>query len=258
MAPNKKDNKKKPSGPKAPIQTDPRFSHVHRDPRFQRPKKQDSKVTVDNRFSSMLKSKEFSSARKSLIQIVFANFRADRLWLYFIFGNTYKVPLFVTMNTTLAKVDKYGRKLNSKSSDQQMKRFYQLQKGEQGSDDEEEEEDSEEDEDEDDVSVSGSEESESDEEQGRDVYDPMRGRGVISGSDSDEESDIDEEAAAELDAEAAAQEDDEDEESEDDVPRGDESHRFACVNLDWDHVKVRKPPRTGAFVRCGSKQGTIH
>ncbi|KAG0349364.1 pre-rRNA-processing protein esf1 [Podila minutissima] len=198
MAPNKKDNKKKPSGPKAPIQTDPRFSHVHRDPRFQRPKKQDSKVTVDNRFSSMLKSKEFSSA---------------------------------------PKVDKYGRKLNSKSSDQQMKRFYQLQKGEQGSDDDEEEEDSEEDEDEDDVSVSGSEESESDEEQGRDVYDPMRGRGVISGSDSDEESDIDEEAAAELDAEAAAQEDDEDEESEDDVPRGDESHRFACVNLDWDHVK---------------------
>lgn len=67
MAPNKKDNKKKPSGPKAPIQTDPRFSHVHRDPRFQRPKKQDSKVTVDNRFSSMLKSKEFSSARRSFL-----------------------------------------------------------------------------------------------------------------------------------------------------------------------------------------------
>lgn len=125
-----------------------------------------------------------------------------------------------------------------------MKRFYQLQKGEQGSDDEEAEED--EDEDEDDVSVSGSEDSESDEEQGQDVYDPMRGRGVISGSDSDEESDIDEEAAAELDREAAAQEDDEDEESEDDVPRGDESHRFACVNLDWDHVKVRSTPKIGA------------
>lgn len=118
-----------------------------------------------------------------------------------------------------------------------MKRFYQLQKGEQSSDDEEEEKSGEEDEDEDDVSVSGSE-SESDEDQG--AYDPMRGRGVISGSDSDEESEIDEEAAAELDREAAAQEDEEEEESEDDVPRGDESHRFACVNLDWDHVKVRK------------------
>ncbi|KFH63270.1 hypothetical protein MVEG_10680 [Podila verticillata NRRL 6337] len=200
MAPNKKGNNR-PLGPRpqVPVQTDPRFAHVHRDPRFVRPKKHDSKVTVDDRFSSMLNSKEFSSA---------------------------------------PKVDKYGRKLNSKASDQQMKRFYQLQKGEQGSGDEEKEnsgeEDEDEDEDEDDVSVSGSE-SESDEDQG--AYDPMRGRGVISGSDSDDESEIDEEAAAELDREAAAQEDDEEEESEDDVPRGDESHRFACVNLDWDHVK---------------------
>ncbi|KAF8984630.1 pre-rRNA-processing protein esf1 [Entomortierella lignicola] len=180
---------------------DARFAHVHRDPRFMRPKNKDSKVTVDPRFSSMLKSNEFSSA---------------------------------------PKVDKYGRKLQSAGSDQQMKRFYQLQKGETGSDNEDDDEDDEDKEDEDEdesededednegVSASGSE-SEEDE-----VYDPMRGRGVISGSDSD--SDIDEEAAAELDAEAEDQ-DQEDEEEDDDIPRGDESHRFACVNLDWDHVK---------------------
>jgi hypothetical protein len=114
-----------------------------------------------------------------------------------------------------------------------MKRFYQLQKGEAASDDEENSEEDD-DEDEDDVSMSGSDS----EEQGDDVYDPMRGRGVISGSDLDSDSDIDEEAAAELDREAEAQEDEEEEEEEDDVPRGDESHRFACVNLDWDHVKV--------------------
>lgn len=142
----------------------------------------------------------------------------------------------MTFSPIVAKVDKYGRKLQSKASDQQMKRFYQLQKGEAASDDEENSEDEEDDDEdqedeEDDISVSGSDS----EEQGDDVYDPMRGRGVISGSDSD--SDIDEEAAAELDREAEAQEDDEEEE-EDDVPRGDESHRFACVNLDWDHVKV--------------------
>lgn len=140
------------------------------------------------------------------------------------------------ISSIVAKVDKYGRKLQSKASDQQMKRFYQLQKGEAASDDEENSENDDEDEDEDeedDASMSGSDS----EEQGDDVYDPMRGRGVISGSDSD--SDIDEEAAAELDREAEAQEDEEDEEEEeDDVPRGDESHRFACVNLDWDHVKV--------------------
>ncbi|KAG0330816.1 hypothetical protein BG004_001972, partial [Podila humilis] len=66
MAPTKKGNKKNAGGGDkkhhAPLQTDPRFAHVHRDPRFQRPKKQDTKVTVDNRFSSMLKTKDFSSA----------------------------------------------------------------------------------------------------------------------------------------------------------------------------------------------------
>lgn len=153
----------------------------------------------------------------------------------------------ITFSPTVAKVDKYGRKLQSKASDQQMKRFYQLQKGETASGDEENSEDDEEDEDEDqeedNVSVSGSDS----EEQGDDVYDPMRGRGVISGSDSDSDSDIDEEAAAELDREAEAQEDDEEEE-EDDVPRGDESHRFACVNLDWDHVKVHFAIQ--AIVKC--------
>ena len=63
MAPPKgKDDKKKT--PQGPIIKDARFAHVHRDPRFMRPTKKDSKVTVDSRFSSMLKGKEFSSARK--------------------------------------------------------------------------------------------------------------------------------------------------------------------------------------------------
>ncbi|KAF9284722.1 pre-rRNA-processing protein esf1 [Mortierella alpina] len=197
MAPkDKKGGSKEPFAPITPIK-DPRFAHVHRDPRFMRPQKKDSKVTVDSRFSGMLKGKEFSSA---------------------------------------PKVDKYGRKLKSKSSDQQMKRFYQLQKGETASGDEDEDEESEdEDEDEEEADVSVSE-SESEEEEGDNVYDPMRGRGVISGSDSESESDMDEDAAAELDRDAEVNEE-EDEEEEDDVPRGEESHRFACVNLDWDHVK---------------------
>ena len=143
----------------------------------------------------------------------------------------------------LAKVDKYGRKLQGKAGDQQMKKFYQLQKGPAGSDEDEDEEEEEDEEDKEDISGSGSDNDEDvsvsgSDEEGDNVYDPMRGRGVISGSDSDEESDseIDEEAAAELDREAELDEEEEEEE-DDDVPRGDESHRFACVNLDWDHVK---------------------
>jgi hypothetical protein len=69
MAPKDKKGGKKGLATGAPIQ-DPRFSHVHRDPRFVKPQKKDSKVTVDSRFSSMLKGKEFSSARTYLNQLV--------------------------------------------------------------------------------------------------------------------------------------------------------------------------------------------
>lgn len=69
MAPKDKKGGKKGPATGAPIQ-DPRFSHVHRDPRFVKPQKKDSKVTVDSRFSSMLKGKEFSSARTYLVQFI--------------------------------------------------------------------------------------------------------------------------------------------------------------------------------------------
>jgi hypothetical protein len=40
---------------------DPRFKKVHNDPRFLRPKKKDTKVTIDKRFKSMLTSKDFGT-----------------------------------------------------------------------------------------------------------------------------------------------------------------------------------------------------
>jgi hypothetical protein len=63
----KRGSNKKPqrqSG-NAPVTTDPRFAHVHRDPRFMRPKRKDNKVAIDKRFASMLDQDEFTSARKS-------------------------------------------------------------------------------------------------------------------------------------------------------------------------------------------------
>ncbi|KAG0228918.1 pre-rRNA-processing protein esf1 [Actinomortierella wolfii] len=209
---DKKNKKKGGAGGKpavAPV-TDPRFAHVHRDPRFRRPQTKESKVAIDSRFSSMLKSKEFSSA---------------------------------------PKVDKYGRKLKSNASDAQMKRFYELQKG-GASDDEDEDEDEsstsdddddedkeEEEEEEEEEEKSEASEAESDEEgdDEENVYDPMRGMGTLAGDSSDEsDSDMDEDAMAKLDAEA----EEEEEEEAEDIPRGEETHRFACVNMDWDHIKA--------------------
>lgn len=60
--------KKKPQpggsgrGPLAPVTTDPRFAHVHKDPRFTRPRKKDTKVAIDQRFAHMLKE-DFSDTR---------------------------------------------------------------------------------------------------------------------------------------------------------------------------------------------------
>ena len=61
---NKSKSKKSFDRPLEKITDDPRFTHVHNDPRFKRPRRKDTKVTIDNRFSSMLKSSEFAEQRK--------------------------------------------------------------------------------------------------------------------------------------------------------------------------------------------------
>jgi hypothetical protein len=68
MVNNKKGNGNKRQGQQStgPVTSDPRFAHVHRDPRFMRPKHKDSKVAIDKRFASMLNEDEFGAARKCL------------------------------------------------------------------------------------------------------------------------------------------------------------------------------------------------
>lgn len=77
-----------PSFTDAPVTTDPRFAKVHTDPRFLKPRRDDTKVVVDDRFKG----------------------------------------LFEDDKSNKKKTDKYGRKITKGQSDaDQMKRFYRLE-----------------------------------------------------------------------------------------------------------------------------------
>ncbi|KAI9138893.1 hypothetical protein BKA69DRAFT_1089162 [Paraphysoderma sedebokerense] len=192
-----------------PITTDSRFSHVHNDPRFMRPKKKDTKVKIDKRFREKLET------------------------------------LGQEMSKSGPKVDKYGRPL-AQSKEEDLKRFYRMNDSD---DDSESDGDIENDEtvqdrveahqsesaSEDDLEVRASDsetdgdESAVDEEVDDEAtFDPARGEGLIESS-SDEEEHFD------FDAEGSMEEESED---EDNVPIGDETRRFAVVNMDWDNLKA--------------------
>lgn len=54
---------KKPERDQGPVTTDPRFSVIHTDPRFARPKRKDVKIPLDSRFKAAFKDKEFVDQR---------------------------------------------------------------------------------------------------------------------------------------------------------------------------------------------------
>lgn len=93
----------------APMTTDPRFAKVHTDPRFLKPKRDDTKVVVDERFKGLFQDDKSTKKKKS---------------------------------------DKYGRKVGKGQSDaEQMKRFYRLEDEDldPSKDDDEDQDESEED-----------------------------------------------------------------------------------------------------------------
>ncbi|KAK9451203.1 uncharacterized protein V1518DRAFT_412831 [Limtongia smithiae] len=155
--------------PRRPITTDPRFSVVHSDPRFARPKKTDTKLVLDSRFKNKLAAdKEFKSKRI---------------------------------------VDRYGRKVDADEVENELKRYYQLDKTEDDEDDDVEKIDF--------FPKPG--------------YDPARGEGLESSSDEGE--DTEEEVDEDEDVfETTVQ--------EESIPRGDETSTFAVVNMDWDNVRA--------------------
>ena len=127
--PGKDVKPKRPQPQQTEVVQDSRFARVHKDPRFQRAPKKDMKVKVDERFKSMFEDADFGGEKAA------------------------------------PRVDKYGRPLQSKRSED-MKRLYRLD-----DDDEEEDSDAEEEEqvaDEDDAGEWESEEVESDAQQDSD------------------------------------------------------------------------------------------
>ncbi|KXN72798.1 hypothetical protein CONCODRAFT_32445, partial [Conidiobolus coronatus NRRL 28638] len=161
---------------------DDRFSKAQYDPRFLKPKKNDNKVKIDNRFKAMLKNdKEFG----------------DR-----------------------AKVDQYGRKVKS-TVKQDLSKFYELEDDEESSEEEVDE--------------------------GKRKADILaRSRGELvdeSSSEEDDGEDYDLEMINDgddtTDEEYEEAEDDSTMNATEDIPYGDETKRFACVNMDWDNVKSK-------------------
>ncbi|KAH8887595.1 hypothetical protein GQ53DRAFT_796171 [Thozetella sp. PMI_491] len=163
--------------------TDPRFKNFEEDPRFRLPSKRASKVKIDKRFSSILKDED----------------------------NEF---------TSIAKVDRYGRKIKADKKKKVLQSLYQAE-----DEDEEEEEDDNRKADDDDAVRRELRAAKKN-------YDPARHGGYSSSDDSsdeDEDEDAEEETAA-----AAGLERFQDDQV--DAETGDVTSRFAVVNLDWDHV----------------------
>ncbi|KAJ2162054.1 pre-rRNA-processing protein esf1 [Coemansia sp. RSA 552] len=182
-------------GPAQKVTQDSRFAHMQEDPRFQRPRKGQTKVKVDKRFRHMVSDKDF---------------------------------------TETTKVDRYGRVQEDNRAEAYLRNTYDFESSSsesEGSGSESEDSDS--------GSEGGSEESEgseasSDEDE---MVDRARGRGVASDESSDDSEDSDL-SDVEWGGGAMGGGLSDIEEDPESIPRGDETKRFACVNMDWDHVRA--------------------
>ncbi|KAJ1831782.1 pre-rRNA-processing protein esf1 [Coemansia sp. RSA 2711] len=193
---------KKDDRPVMKVTEDKRFSHVQEDPRFIRPKKNHSKVKLDKRFTHMIDDEDF---------------------------------------TETTKVDRYGRIQEDNRAKAYLENTYDFNGSEsENSGDSEPEDNGSEGKESDD---SESEDSESEDEDSEGLLDAdvdrARGRGVDSdaSSESEDDSDISDVEWGKLGGGQDGGLSDV-EEDPDSIPRGDETRRFACVNMDWSHVRA--------------------
>ncbi|KAF7436759.1 pre-rRNA-processing protein esf1 [Pleurotus ostreatus] len=178
--------------------SDPRFARLKTDPRFRRPKKQSTKVVVDERFKD----------------------------------------IFSTKGKKRQLVDKYGRSLSKNHEQDNLRRFYQLEgeaetnngEGSTSFPDYARGEVLLESSDEDEADKEGEDASDDESDTGGIIT-----LGPQDGNDAEVEIDLDESRFAELDAQAAAYKDSH---PEDEPEPGSQTRRLAVVNLDWDHVRA--------------------
>ncbi|KZV77751.1 hypothetical protein PENSPDRAFT_568074 [Peniophora sp. CONT] len=186
------------------MSSDPRFARLKTDPRFRKPKKQQSKVAVDDRFKSVFEDDKKKGKK----------------------GKAGASP----------RVDKYGRRVAETKEKDDLKRFYRLDESELPASGPDYargeglvESSSEEDEDD-----AGAPDVDDSDDEGVVTLGAPRSKLLL---DDDAEIDLDEDNFEDLDAQAAAYSKtvDDAEEEEDDSAR---TRRLAVVNLDWDHVRA--------------------
>ncbi|KXL50033.1 hypothetical protein M433DRAFT_154189 [Acidomyces richmondensis BFW] len=171
---------------------DERFSAFARDPRFRIPSRKESRTAIDPRFKRLFHDQDFQKK---------------------------------------ASIDRYGRKIKSKSGKKELERFYRLEPKAKVRKHERELE-----------SSSGAEDDTEDEEAEvensfRKKRDPAR-EGGFSESESSEESSSDEEGESESADEAELAEGTAGQEHTEEIPMGEVSRRIAAVNLDWDNIRA--------------------
>lgn len=171
------------SDKKKEIFNDTRFAHLLKDPRFKKLPNKESKVKIDERFKPMLSDERFS------IQY---------------------------------NVDKYGRKVNKKSTED-LKKYYELSSSEESGSDEEVEGNA--------VIKSGHKMPDKLKDKLKDLeIDYIRGEGILKSDSSDEES-TDEDDEAEVEHEWG--------ELDQDAERTEDStRRIACMHMDWDRIRA--------------------
>ncbi|KIW87909.1 uncharacterized protein Z519_11494 [Cladophialophora bantiana CBS 173.52] len=181
-----KTTAKFPKTSTGPRITDPRFANIQFDPRYRLPGKQ-SKVKVDKRFTRVLEDEDFVKR---------------------------------------AKVDRYGRPLESNAERKRLKRKYEFDSEEEGKDDEQS-----------DVPDDDGEVQQELSRIEKKTRDPLREGRDSDSEDSSDETTSDEESE---EGEAATLEDEVGvgPTQQTDIPTGEVTSRIAIVNLDWDNIRA--------------------